>query len=168
MKKIVITGSGGSGKSMLARKLGNKRDIPVYHLDALLWHPNWVMTTREEQIEIQRKLVQGERWIIDGNYSATLSIRLQTADTIIFLDMPRWLCLWCALKRVGLYYHRTRPDMAPNCPERFDRSFLKWIWEYPKEKKPQILMKLHTLQKGKKVIILKSPKQAAAFLKEMS
>ena len=125
MKRIVIIGSGGAGKSTFARQLSEKLNIEVYHLDAILWKPNWVGTPRDEQKRIQYKLVEKESWIIDGNYGGTLDIRLNTADTIILLDIHRVICLYRAIKRTFQYRNKTRPDMAEGCEERFDLEFLK-------------------------------------------
>lgn len=89
MKKIMLIGSGVSGKSTLARQLGNILNIQVYHLDAIFWKPNWEGVSKEEQISIQTDLVKKDEWLIDGNYGGTLDIRMDAADTIIFLDINR-------------------------------------------------------------------------------
>ncbi|PGT19687.1 MULTISPECIES: DNA topology modulation protein [Bacillus cereus group] len=167
MKKIILIGSGGSGKSTLAKQLGNKLNIKVYHLDALFWKPNWQGVPRDEQITVQNNLVKGEKWIIDGNYGGTMDIRLKAADTIIFLDIHRTICVYRAFKRMIQYRNKTRPDMGAGCEERFDLQFFKWIWEYPKTKRPAILTKLDQLSKNKKVIILKSPNEVQRFLTEV-
>ncbi|MBD8067847.1 DNA topology modulation protein [Bacillus sp. PS06] len=164
MKKIVLIGSGGSGKSTLARKLGKKLNIPVYHLDALFWKPNWVGVSRAEQIKVQHELVKEQEWIIDGNYGGTMEIRLNAADTIIFLDIPRVICTYRALKRMIQYKNRTRPDMGEGCEERLDFAFLKWVWEYPKTKRPDILKRLNQLSEDKQVYILKSTGEVQCFL----
>ncbi|MFB5249018.1 DNA topology modulation protein [Bacillus mycoides] len=167
MKKIILIGSGGSGKSTLAKQLGNKLKIQVYHLDALFWKPNWVGVPREEQITVQNNLIQDEKWIIDGNYGGTMDIRLNAADTIIFLDIHRTICVYRAFKRIVQYRNKTRPDMGTGCEERFDLQFFKWIWEYPKTKRPAIVKRLDQLNKDKRVIILKTPSEVQRFLKEV-
>jgi adenylate kinase family enzyme len=167
MKKVVLIGSGGSGKSTVARRLGKKLNINVYHLDVLFWKPNWVGVPKEEQRTVQSDLVKGEEWIIDGNYGGTMEIRLNAADTIIFLDIHRAICIYRALKRMIQYRNKTRPDMGEGCEERFDFQFFKWIWEYPKTKRPEILKKLEQLSNDKQVIILKSPKEVHQFLKKV-
>lgn len=164
MKRIALIGSGGSGKSTLARKLGTKLNIEVYHLDALLWKPNWQPTSKEEQRKIQMELVKKEEWIIDGNYNGTMDIRLREADTIIFLDFSRVLCTYRALKRMIQYRNRKRPDMAEGVKERFDLNFMKWIWNYPRTIRPLVLKRLEKLPNDKVIIILKSPKEAQHFL----
>ena len=167
MKKIVLIGSGGSGKSTLARQLGEKLKINVYHLDALFWKPNWVGVTKDEQIKVQNDLVKKESWIIDGNYGGTMDIRLNAADTIIFLDIPRTICIYRAFKRVLQYRNKTRLDMGEGCEERFSFEFFKWIWEYPKTKRPKILDRLKQLSKEKEVIILKSPKEVENYIENV-
>ncbi|WLR55568.1 DNA topology modulation protein [Mesobacillus subterraneus] len=167
MKKIVLIGSGGSGKSTLARQLGEKLKINVYHLDALFWKPNWVGVPKDEQRKVQNDLVNKEEWIIDGNYGGTIDIWLNAADTIIFLDINRTICVYRAFKRMVQYRNKTRPDMGEGCEERFDLDFFKWIWNYPKTKRPEILKRLHQLSKEKQVIILKSPKEVRQFFEKV-
>ena len=167
MKRIALIGSGGSGKSTLARKLGTKLNIEVYHLDALLWKPNWQPTTKEEHRKVQVELVKKEEWIIDGNYNGTMDIRLNAADTVIFLDFNRVLCTYRTLKRTIQYRDRRRPDVAEGVKERFDLTFIKWIWNYPKMIRPLVLKRLEKLPKDKTIIILKSPKEAQHFLESI-
>jgi adenylate kinase family enzyme len=166
--KITIIGSGGSGKSTLAKQLGEKLMIDVYHLDSLFWKPNWVGVPKEEQRIVQDDLVKKKKWIIDGNYGGTMGIRLNAADTIIFLDIPRTICVFRVFKRVIKYRNKRRPDMGVGCEERFSFEFFKWVWEYPKTKKPGILISLEDLTKEKVVIILKSPKEVKQFLESIS
>lgn len=167
MKKIILIGSGGAGKSTLARKIGEKLAMNVVHLDALFWKPNWTPVTKGEQRRIQDELVQNDTWIIDGNYGATIDIRMKAADTIIFLDISRTICLYRVLKRRLKYRNRTRPDMGAGCNEKIDIHFLKWIWEYPKTKKPEILMKLKQYEEEKELIILKTPREIEVFLDKL-
>lgn len=161
MQKIVLIGSGGSGKSTLALRLGAALGIEVFHLDALLWKPGWVLATREEMIAIQRKLVAGEQWIIDGNYGETMELRLAAADTIILLDLPPALCLSRVLRRRLSNLGRTRPDMADGCPEprwitREDRIFFARVWNFRREALPAILRRLEAVDEGARVITLRS------------
>lgn len=164
MQKILLIGSGGSGKSMLARELGMRLGIDVYHLDALLWKPNWTPATRQEQISIQSELMERDSWIIDGNYGGTLDLRVDAADTIVFLDLPRTVCTYRVLKRMLKYRGKTRPDMGPDCEERFDPKFLKWVWGYPKSQRPDVLNRLQSIPAEKQVIMLDSQKQVRDFL----
>lgn len=122
---------------------------------------------KDEQRQIQQELVQKESWIIDGNYGGTMDIRLQAADTIIFLDFPRRICMYRIMKRILTYRNRTRPDMGAGCPEKFDVQFLKWIWRFPKDKRPGILQKLEGISGEKHVVILKHPKKTKKFLREI-
>jgi adenylate kinase family enzyme len=164
MKKIVIIGSGGSGKSTFARKLGEKLKRNVYHLDVLFWKPNWVGVPKDEQRKVQNELVKEEEWIIDGNYGGTMEIRLNAADTIIFLDISRTVCVYRAFKRMVQYRNSTRPDMGEGCKEKFDLEFFKWIWQFPTKSKPKILEQLEGVSNDKQIIILKSPKEVKDFL----
>lgn len=167
MERIMIIGSGGAGKSTMARELGQKLNLPVFHLDVVNWRPNWEIVPREQQIEIQKELVKQEKWIIDGNYGGTMDIRLERADTIIFLDFPRTLCLYRAIKRRFQYRNKTRPDMREGNKERFDLEFYKWIWNFPKIQRPKIMEILSGLSTDKKVVVLRSPKDMKHFLTQI-
>ncbi len=163
MNKIAVIGSGGAGKSTLSRKLGEKLNIPVYHLDTLYWKPGWVETAREQWKEVVDNLVNRDSWIIDGNFSSTMDIRLKNADTIIFLSMPTYLCLYSIFKRRLMYSGRTRPDMNEGCKEKLDLEFVKWVWNYNKKVRPEIIEKLNECSKEKNIIILKNRAQVKKF-----
>lgn len=166
MKRIMIIGCSGSGKSTLARALGEKTGIPVTHLDQLWWKPGWVESSKEEFDEKLSAVLSHDEWIIDGNYSRTLSHRLQRCDTVIYLDFPVWTCLWGVIRRVMSYYGKNRPDMGKGCPERFDWGFLVWIWSFNRKNRPRIRELLGQFP-GKEVHILKSHRQVANFLKSV-
>src|SRR6516165_4905489 len=94
MKKVLVIGSGGAGKSIFARHLGTLLNLDVIHRDALYWHPGWVQTPSAEWRQVIAELLRRDAWIIDGNYSSTLALRLAACDTVIFIDIARLICLW--------------------------------------------------------------------------
>lgn len=112
MDRIIVIGCGGAGKSTFSRKLSSKLDIPVYHLDKLFWNKGWVETPQEQFDSKIEKIVSKDKWIIDGNYIRTMDIRAKSADTIIFINMPTYLCLYRIFKRRLMYRGKSRPDMA--------------------------------------------------------
>jgi adenylate kinase family enzyme len=163
MKRIAIIGSGGAGKSTLARALHQKLGLPLIHLDAVFWQPGWVETERTLWLEWQQNAVKAETWIMDGNYGGSMDVRLSAADTIILLDLPPLLCIFRVLKRWMKYQGRSRPDLNPECPETMELEFLKWILEFRQKKRPAILEKLSKLE-GKIVIRLRSSGEVKRFL----
>ncbi len=94
---------------MLAQKLS----FPITHLGMLWWKPGWVEGTLDEFCPKVIAAVAQDRWIIDSNFSRTFDIRMPRADTIIWIDQPRWLCLWRAFWRTATHFGRNRPDLAP-------------------------------------------------------
>ncbi|WP_461614763.1 P-loop NTPase family protein [Clostridium sp. Marseille-QA1073] len=120
MKKIMILGSPGSGKFTLAKSIGEITGIEVIHLDTLFWNPGWIKVPSEEFKEIVKSYVVKEAWIMDGNYSGVLDIRLNTDDTIIFIDVPRGKCLYRVVKRRFQYKGKTRSDLTAGCDEKID------------------------------------------------
>ncbi len=163
MERILIIGCGGSGKSTLAQALGKKLKLPVVHLDKLFWHSGWVESTREEIDEKILLETEKEQWILDGNYSRTLPMRLTRCDTVIFLDFPRAVCLMGVLKRVITTYGTVRADMAPGCPERFDWDFMRWVWNFNKRQRPKIHKYLSQAENAE-VIVLRNRRQVNRFL----
>ena len=168
MRRVAIVGSAGAGKSTLARQLGAILGLEVVHLDALFWKPGWVETPRPEWRVTQEGLVRRESWIIDGNYGGTMEVRLASADTIVFLDFPRAICLWRVLKRWARYRGHTRPDLAPGCPERLDWAFLRWVWGYRVRSRPSVLKRIEEHSAGKSVYTLRSPTEVSDFLKQVA
>lgn len=168
MQRIAIIGSCGAGKSTLARSLGEKLNLPIIHLDAYYWQPGWQETEAQRWQQIQQELINGDRWIIDGNYGNTLDIRLAAADTIIWLDFNRYLCIGRVIKRYLQYPGETRPDMARGCPERLNYKFLKYVWNFPIIHRPKIVDKLVQYLENKQIIILKSHHQVLDFLQQIS
>ena len=91
-RRILVTGMAGSGKSTFSRSLAAKTGLPVIHLDLHFWKPGWVAPSELEWRDKQRGLLAGDAWIADGNYHETLDLRLERADTVVFLDTPWWVC----------------------------------------------------------------------------
>ena len=168
MERILIIGCGGSGKSTLSRQLGALTGLPVVHLDQIFWSPgHWVHLEREEFDRLLAVELEKPRWIMDGNYDRTLTVRLERADTVVYLDYTRFVCLRRWLKRVVTNWKKARPDMAPGCAEWFDPEFAGWIWNFNKAKRE----KYHALlaeQTDKNIYIFKKPRQLKKFLRAFS
>ncbi|MCA1555262.1 MAG: DNA topology modulation protein [Acidobacteria bacterium] len=170
MRKVLVIGSGGAGKSTFARRLGKLLDIEIIHLDALYWNPGWVETPKAAWAKTIEALVKRDSWIMDGNYSGTFDLRLKACDTIVFLDMPRLICLWRVLKRSMIYRNRSRPDMGAGCHEKLDLEFIKfilWVWNYPKRTRPRIMNWMRENSGNQKVVWLRSPADAERYLADV-
>ncbi|HTH51298.1 MAG TPA: hypothetical protein VL501_05165 [Pyrinomonadaceae bacterium] len=165
MKRILVLGSGGAGKTTFSQRLGERTGIPVVHLDALFWKPGWTRTPDDEWAEILRVEVSKPAWIMDGNYGSSRRLRLDAADTVILLDMPRWLCMWRVLSRTARYYGRGRPDMAGGCVEKFDLEFIAWVWTYKNRSRKRVMNDLSTAR-DKRIVILRSRADVENFLKD--
>ena len=127
MKRILVIGSCGAGKSYLSKALSQKLNLPLIHLDHLFWEPNWKQRSREDfDRRLQTELNKSE-WIMDGNYNRTLPTRLRYADTVIHLNYNRWVCLYRVIKRwMAQELH------AKGCPSKIDLPFLWYVFHgYP-------------------------------------
>ncbi|MDQ2856535.1 MAG: DNA topology modulation protein [Acidobacteriota bacterium] len=164
MKKILVIGSGGAGKSTFSARLGRLLNIEVIHLDAFHWKPGWVKTPKPEWREKVAELVKRETWIIDGNYTGTFEIRFAACDAVIFLDVARSVCLWRVLKRLLIYRSRGRPDMAAGCREQFDLKFMAWVWGYPIRTRPKVLQLLQDDSQSKQIVHLRNQSEIDGFL----
>lgn len=141
VKRVLILGPGGAGKSELARRIGAAAGLPVVHLDVLFWGPGWSAVPREQALAPLSAAVEGERWVIDGNFLQDVDAdgRLRRADTIVFLDLSRWLCLWRVTKRMLRDRGRRRPDLPDGADESFDPDGMRWIWRYHRTDRPNVL-----------------------------
>ncbi|MBQ8541299.1 MAG: AAA family ATPase [Clostridia bacterium] len=166
MQKILVIGSPGSGKSTFSKILSEKLNIPLVHLDRLWWKDGWVERSREEFDMLLKKELENECWIIDGNYQRTLELRLKYADTVIFFDYNRFLCLWRVLKRVAVNHGKVRADMPLGCPERFDWDFMKYVYHFNDKQRADIYKKLSTNPRVR-VIIIKNRKNFKKLEKDL-
>ncbi len=164
MKKVLIIGSGGAGKSTLARQLGEATGLPVIHLDAHYWHSGWVPTENAEWDRQIEEFLARPAWIMDGNYGRTLPRRLAACDTVIFLDFPRLVCLWNLVKRRVQFARRPRTDLPEGCPEHLSLEFLWWVLTYPSRRRPGILAQLARLPEGTRVHTLRNSRDVRAFI----
>ena len=158
MKKVIVIGCPGSGKSTISRELHNKTGIPLYHLDMMYWNAD--KTTVEKSVFLERLSVvlEKDEWIIDGNYGSTMELRMTACDTVIFLDYPLDVCLGGIKERRG----KPRSDM-PWIETEEDAEFIEFIKSYNEQQKPKVLELLEKYD-DKNIIILESREQADAFL----
>lgn len=164
MKRVIVIGSGGAGKSTLAREIGSILDLPVIHLDREHWRPNWTEPPKDEWRRRVVELVSGDRWVIDGNFGGTMDIRMAACDTVVFLDFPRLTCTYRVIKRRLTYHNRSRPDMGEGCNEKLDLEFLSWVWNFSKRSKLALEERLKDLGAGKAIIRLRTPKEVRRFV----
>lgn len=159
MRKIIVIGCPGSGKTTFAEKLQMATNLPLYYLDAI-WHkPDKTHISREEYDSILAKIFQTEEWIIDGNYSRTIEERIQKSDTIFLFDLPTDVCLKGAIERLG----KERYDV-PWIDMELDSNFKKQIEEFPDKVLPRIYELLTKYKDGKQVIIFKTRAEADEYL----
>lgn len=168
MRRIVVVGCSGAGKSRLSKELGRRLGIPVVHLDAAFWQPGWVESPDGAWEAKVATLLEGEAWVCDGNYVRTLPQRAARADTVVHLDLPRRTCLRGIATRLRTTYGRVREDMAPGCPERFDLEFLRWVWNFRRDVRPRVVDVLAAYEaSGGRVVTLTSRRSTDAFLTQV-
>ena len=169
MRRVLVIGPGGSGKSTFATRLGQILGIEVKHLDRFYWRAGWTKpSSNEDWIARVNELIAGESWIIDGNFSGTLAQRVERCDTVIFLDMPRLLCLWRVTKRRLTYRNRSRPDMAEGCAEKLDLEFISWVWNYSRRSRPKVVKLINDNKANKKIVWLRSNADVENFLNHVN
>ncbi|WP_210305319.1 AAA family ATPase [Rhizobium tropici] len=138
--RILVMGCSGGGKSTLSRKIAAHVGLAYVSIDRdVLWLPGWVQRDKAEQRAIIVAKVQGERWIMDGTNPSTFDVRLPRTDLVIWVRMPRLLCIWGAVSRWIKWMGRTRPEMAPGCIEKIDWEFLRFIWTFEEKFTPRVL-----------------------------
>jgi len=151
MRKIVILGRGGAGKSTLATRLGAALALPVIELDKHFWAPNLTSTPKDRWVDIQRRLTSGQQWVIDGDLGPydVLDTRLQAADTVIVLDFPLWRCAWRALRR-----------------SRENLDFWRWLFAYRRRSLPTVMAAIAANAAHTEVRVLRSPRAVEQLLNQ--
>ena len=162
MKRVIIIGCPGSGKSTFARKLQSVTGLPLHHLDLIYWKSDRSIVPREEFLEKLHQIMAQEQWIIDGNYASTMEMRMQACDTVVFLDYPPELCLAGAQERKG----KVRPDLPwVESNDLDDSEFMEYIQKFHELNRPTILSLLEKYS-DKKIIIFHSREDAEIFLQK--
>ena len=159
MRKVIVIGCPGSGKTTFAEKLNKCTGLPLYYLDAV-WHkPDKTHITREEFDKRISEIFVTDKWIIDGNYKRTIEMRLKECDTVFLFDLPADVCLQGAAERVG----KERYEM-PWIETEFDPEFRRFIEDFPRDTLPYIYKLLEKYNKDKEIIIFHSRKEADKFI----
>lgn len=162
---ILAIGCPGGGKSTLARTLSASLDLPYLSMDRdFYWLPGW---RKRDRCDIDRpisEVVAQERWILDGTGLGSFHLRLPRADLVIWLRLPRMVCLWRAISRVIRYRGRNRPEMPEGCRERLTLDMIGNIWNFERHAAPKIEAALHQLGPNVPVLQLKSRRQARELL----
>ena len=162
MKKIIVIGCPGSGKSTFSKSLHKITKIPLYHLDMLFWNED--KTTVEKSVFLDRlsKIIENSEWIIDGNYGSTMELRMQKCDTVIFLDYPSDVCLDGIKERKG----KPRSDMPWIESDEDDEDFIECIKNYNSQSRPKVteLLKRYS---HKDIYIFSNRIQAEEFLNKI-
>lgn len=161
MKRILVIGCPGAGKSTFARALRDRTGLPLWYLDQIWHRPDRTNVSREEFDAWLGELIRGPEWIIDGNYLRTLEVRLQTADTVFLLDYPTEVCLEGAQSRIG-----TRREDLPWVEEEFDPEFRQWIEDFSRDQLPEINRLLEQYRDGREIHRFRSREEAAAWLRD--
>ena len=162
MKKVIVIGSPGAGKSVFSQKLSKITQIHLYHIDKLYHKKDGTHISKEELECKLREIFKNNSWIIDGNYQRTLEMRVKECDTIFLLDFPTEVCLEGANSRIG----KKREDL-PWVEEKLDENFEQCIINFAKEKLPQIYELLDKYKIGRNIIIFKSRDEADSYIKSM-
>jgi len=162
MTRIEVIGCSGGGKSTLARRLAELLDLEFIGLDGLMFLPGWVQRPLEERLSIVADVTARPRRVVDGTWTSSADVRFNHADLVIWVDLPRHLCLWRVLKRWATYAGRNRPELPEHCPEKIDFEFLHYIWTFKRLKAP----KLEAMLAGRPfpVLRLKSKREVEALL----
>ena len=162
MKRILVVGPSGAGKSELSRKIKRKLNIPLIHLDNIFWKEDKTHIPREEFDQKLDEILRQDEWIIDGDYSRTYEVRMQAADTIIFLDYPLDVCLKGVESRVG----KVRLDI-PWVEDEFDPDFKEWIIRWFDDTLPILKSLLEKYKDTKDILVFESREEGDKFIENL-
>ncbi|MCK1619407.1 AAA family ATPase [Bradyrhizobium sp. 159] len=169
MRRIIVVGSQGSGKTSLSRNLGQKLDLPVVHLDVLYWRSGWKPSDKANFRSRVAEAIAGDAWVVDGSFSGlAFDLTLARADTLVVIDRPRWLCQWRILWRSAFDRATARPDLPEGCPEQFDWKLMKEAWRYNTERVPAIEAERIQYGPDVPVVRLRRDRDIQGFLESVS
>jgi adenylate kinase family enzyme len=166
MKRVVVTGPVGAGKSRLAGELGRRLGIRVVHLDTLFWKPGWVATPPDRFEAVQRRELAADEWVVDAQFDDMLRDWLHSADTVVFVDASPLRCLWRVSRR-RLSPERGMGTPAGAKPAPVHRALLKFLrnqWRYRRSVRRELLAELARERDARRVVVLRRGGDAAAFL----
>ena len=161
MKKAIVIGCPGSGKSTFSRELNRITNIPLFYLDMIFHRKDRTTVSKEEFDAKLLEIMQNEQWILDGNYLRTMKTRIDRCDTVFWLDYPTEICINGIKERFG----KPRPDM-PWIEIEEDKEFTEFIKNFKIESKPKIEKALSEVS-GKRIYIFKSREEAKLYLKNL-
>lgn len=162
MKKIIVIGCPGAGKSTFARKLRDATGLPLYYLD-MLWHKSDKTNISREEFDTKlSEIMAKEKWIIDGNYQRTLETRLKECDTVFMLDFPIEVCILGVESRIG----KKREDF-PWIEAEFDSKFKQWILHFSERELPVIYELLEKYKSDKEIVVFKSRNEANRYMSDV-
>ena len=159
MKRIIVIGCPGSGKSTLSRELHNKTALPLYHLDMMYWNEDKTTVEKPDFLKRLSTVLEKDEWIIDGNYASTMEMRMEKCDTVIFLDFPLDTCLKGIAERRG----KPRSDMPWTESEESDREFIEFVKNYNLQMRPQVI-ELVNKYSYKNILIFNNRNDVNSFL----
>ncbi len=166
MKRVIVIGGNGSGKTTFSVKLAEYLKLPLIHLDRIYWKENWEHLSNEEfDNALMSELIKPE-WIIDGNYKRTVETRLKYCDTVFYFDFSSLACLYGSITRTIKNYGKKRFDMGGNCTDKFDLEFYKNIILFNKKYRKHYYELLENC-KDIKVVIFRNRKQVEKYLKNL-
>ena len=163
MKRIIVIGCPGAGKSTFARRLRDKTGLPLYYLDRLFHRPDRTTVTREEFDQKLQEILKTDNWIIDGNYQRTLPMRFEACTDVFLLDFPLELCLEGAADRIG-----TIRDDMPWVEQEFDPEFRQYILDFPKDQLPRIYELVEKYRDSRCITIFHSREEADRWFESLS
>ncbi len=170
VRRVLVFGVTGTGKSTLAAQLSERTDLPWHAVDDLTWQPDWVPVPAEEQRRMIREVCAGDAWVLDHAYGRWLDVVLERVQLIVALDYPRLLSLGRLLRRCVINIVARRPT----CNGNFETwrklvghdSIVRWHFQSFAGKRAQI-RRWAADPDGPQVIVFRRPADAERWLREL-
>lgn len=168
MKRVMIVGQPGAGKSTIARQIGQRTGLPVVHIDKIHWMPGWVERPYEEKTRMCLEVHAQEKWVFEGGHSVTWADRFARCDTLVWIDVGVWQRMYRVLRRCYRDHGKVRVDMQDDCPEQFSWEFYQFIWKTRNSSRARIKRLFEKAPESKTCVHLRNQRDISDFLQSLS
>lgn len=165
-RRILVLGSPGSGKTLLATVVSRHLAVELLRLDDFFWQPGRVRMPTDEWRTRVVELANRTSWVMDGTYEASLDLRLPASDALIYIRSNRWACLWRVVTRRLL--SRWRPVDEASHGHALTPFFVRYVFRFPLTTQPEVFRLIAQHAGSKALIVLDGARAVDLLMRQLA